>query len=186
MLTLSDNYLLQRLYALAMSLSRKTAVLAISIFAITALEVAPASAKNSVTGTFGQSISVTKSTLDISKKVQTLTVSGKGFDETIGIYLAYCVVPKSGAAPTPCGGGANKSGIVGSSIWISSNAPPYGAGLAIAFKGGGRFSEKVSISKMIGKFDCTKIKCAITVRSDHLHEGDRANDLFIPITFKSK
>ncbi len=169
-----------------MPISRKTAVLAISIFAITALEIAPASAKNSVTGSFGQSISVTKSTLDVSKKVQTVTVSGKGFDETIGIYLAYCVFPKPGAAPTPCGGGANKAGIAGSSIWISSNAPPYADGLAIAFKGGGRFSEKLSITKMIGKFDCTKIKCAITVRSDHLHEGNRTNDLFIPITFKNK
>ncbi len=169
-----------------MPISRKTAVLAISIFAITALEIAPASAKNSVSGSFGQSISVTKSTLEVSKKVQTVTVNGKGFDETIGIYLAYCLVPKPGAAPTPCGGGANKAGIAGSSIWISSNAPPYADGLAIAFKGGGRFREKLSITKMIGKFDCTKVKCAITVRSDHLHEGDRTNDLFIPITFKNK
>jgi hypothetical protein len=169
-----------------MPIFRKTVLIAISIFAITALEIAPASAKNSVSGSFGQSISVTKSTLEVSKKVQTVTVNGKGFDETIGIYLAYCLVPKPGAAPTPCGGGANKAGIAGSSIWISSNAPPYADGLAIAFKGGGRFSEKLSITKMIGKFDCTKIKCAITVRSDHLHEGDRTNDLFIPIIFKNK
>jgi hypothetical protein len=169
-----------------MPIFRKTVLIAISIFAITALEIAPASAKNSVSGSFGQNISVTKSTLEVSKKVQTVTVNGKGFDETIGIYLAYCLVPKPGAAPTPCGGGANKAGIAGSSIWISSNAPPYADGLAIAFKGGGRFSEKLSITKMIGKFDCTKIKCAITVRSDHLHEGDRTNDLFIPITFKNK
>jgi hypothetical protein len=169
-----------------MPIPGKKVLIAISIIAITALEIAPASAKNSVTGSFGQSISVTKSTLDVSKKVQTVTVSGKGFDETIGIYLAYCLVPKPGAAPTPCGGGANKSGVVGASTWISSNAPPYGAGMAIAFKGGGRFSEKISITKMIGKFDCTKVKCAITVRSDHLHEGDRTNDLFIPITFKQK
>lgn len=169
-----------------MPLSRKIAAIAISILAITVLEIAPAAAKNSVTGSFGQSISVTKSIVDVSKKVQTITVTGKGFDETIGIYLAYCVVPKPGAAPTPCGGGANKAGIGASSTWISSNAPPYGAGLAIAFKGGGRFSEKLSITKMIGKSDCTKIKCAITVRSDHLHEGDRTNDLFIPITFQKK
>ena len=161
-------------------------MLAISIFAITALEIAPASAKNSATGSFGQSISVTKSTLEVSNKAQSVTVTGKGFDETIGIYLAYCVIPKPGAAPTPCGGGANKAGIGGASTWISSNAPPYGDGLAIAFKGGGRFTEKLSITKMIGKIDCTKIRCAITVRSDHLHVGDRTNDLFIPITFKSK
>ncbi len=169
-----------------MPISRKTVVIAISIFAITALEIAPAAAKNLVSGSFGQTISVTKSTLEVTKKTQTVTVTGKGFDETIGIYLAYCVVPKPGAAPTPCGGGANKAGIGGASIWISSNAPPYGDGLAIAFNSGGRFSEKLSITKMIGKFDCTKIKCAITVRSDHLHEGDRTSDIFIPITFKKK
>jgi hypothetical protein len=154
--------------------------------AVSALLISPASAKNLASGTFGQKISISKSTLEVSKKAQTVTVTGKGFDETIGIYLAYCVVPKSGAAPTPCGGGANKAGIAGTSIWISSNAPPYGDGLAIAFKGGGRFSEKLSITKMIGKFDCTKVKCAVTVRSDHLHEGDRTNDLFIPINFIKK
>ena len=169
-----------------MPIPGKKVLIAISIIAVTALGIAPAAAKTSVSGSFGQAISVTKSTLVVSNKMQTVTVTGTGFDETIGIYLAYCVFPKPGTAPTPCGGGANKAGIAGSSIWISSNAPPYADGLAIAFKGGGRFSEKLSITKMIGKFDCTKIKCAITVRSDHLHEGDRTNDLFIPITFKNK
>ena len=167
-------------------LSRDKAALAISIIALVALDIAPASAKNSTTGAFGQSISVAKATLDLSKNSQAITVTGKGFDETIGIYLAYCVMPKLGQAPTPCGGGANKLGIGDASIWISSNPPPYGSGLAIAFKGGGRFTEKISVTRNIGKFDCTKVKCAVTVRSDHLHEGDRTNDLFIPITFKSQ
>jgi len=169
-----------------MRLSRQTVLIAISVLAVTVLEIAPASAKSSVSGTFGQTISVNKSTLQISNKAQTVTVIGKGFDETVGIYLAYCVVPKLGAAPTPCGGGVNKAGIGSASIWISSNAPPYAAGLAIDFQGGGRFNEKLSITKMIGKFDCTKVKCAITVRSDHLREGDRTNDLFIPIKFIKK
>lgn len=169
-----------------MSVSKNTVWIAISILAITVLEIAPASARSSVSGSFGQTISVTKSTLEVSNKAQSVTIAGKGFDETVGIYLAYCVLPKPGAAPTPCGGGANKAGIGGASTWISSNAPPYGVGLAIAFKGGGRFNEQLSITRMIGKFDCTKIKCAVTVRSDHLHVGDRTNDLFIPITFKSK
>jgi hypothetical protein len=169
-----------------MPISRKKVLIAISIFAVTALEIAPASAKNLVSGSFGQTISVAKSTLEVSNKAQTVVVTGKGFDETIGIYLAYCVVPKPGLAPTPCGGGANKAGMGSASTWISSNAPPYADGLAIAFKGGGRFSEKLAITKMIGKFDCTKVKCAITVRSDHLHQGDRTNDLFIPITFNKK
>jgi hypothetical protein len=145
--------------------------------------IAPAFAEAAVTstGANGATISIPQSTFSKSTKV---TVTGKSFDETVGIYLAYCVMPKAGAAPTPCGGGVNKSGMGDASYWISSNPPPYGVGLAIPFSPGGRFSEKVAVSRKIGKFDCRKVKCAIAVRSDHLHEGDRTHDIFIPISIK--
>lgn len=145
------------------------------------LAISPAYADTSVIGAFGEKLSISASALS---KETLISVRGSGFDETVGIYLAYCVLPKSGSAPTPCGGGANKKGIGDASFWISSNPPPYGQGLAIAFNPGGRFSQKLLISKKIGRFDCMRVKCAITVRSDHLHEGDRTHDLFIPITFK--
>jgi hypothetical protein len=135
-------------------------------------------AANVATGSQGQSISVKSA---IVKAGSQLRVTGKGFDETIGIYLAYCIKPKKGEAPSPCGGGADISGTQGVSHWISSNAPTYGKGLAIPFTPGGRFSQTVTVTKKIGKFDCTKVTCAITVRSDHLHEGDRSHDLYIPI-----
>ena len=151
--------------------------------AITFASAPVAHAKVTERGDFGQTISIKSST--ITKK-SNLTVTGKNFDETVGIYLAYCVVPKSGSAPTPCGGGINKEGIGNSSLWISSNAPPYADGLAEPFLPGGRFSKQVLVSKKIGAFDCTKVKCAITVRADHLREGDRTHDLYIPITFKTK
>lgn len=143
----------------------------------------PAVADAAVTskGSNGATISITQSSFTKSTKV---IVTGKGFDETVGIYLAYCVIPNNGGAPTPCGGGVNKSGTGDASYWISSNPPPYGVGLAIPFSPGGRFSEKVAISRTIGKFDCRKVKCAIAVRSDHLHEGDRSHDIFIPIKIK--
>jgi hypothetical protein len=143
----------------------------------------PASAQAAVSATSanGATISIEKNKFS---KNTLVTVTGKDFDETVGIYLAYCVVPKKGSLPTPCGGGVNKTGMGDASYWISSNPPPYGIGLAIPFTPGGRFSEKVSISRTIGKFDCRKVKCAITVRSDHLHEGDRTHDIFIPITIK--
>jgi hypothetical protein len=143
----------------------------------------PSSAIATVTtqGTNGATLSIPKSVQGNNSKV---TVTGKGFDETVGIYLAYCVVPKTGKAPTPCGGGVNKAGAGEASYWISSNPPPYGIGLAIPFTAGGRFSEVVEVTRKIGKFDCKKVKCAITVRSDHLHEGDRSHDLFIPVTIK--
>jgi hypothetical protein len=143
----------------------------------------PASAQAAVSATSanGATISIEKNKFS---KNTLVTVTGKDFDETVGIYLAYCVVPKKGSIPSPCGGGVNKTGMGDASYWISSNPPPYGIGLAIPFTPGGRFSEKVSISRTIGKFDCRKVKCAITVRSDHLHEGDRTHDIFIPITIK--
>ena len=145
--------------------------------------LAPTAAHAAVTstGTNGASISIPQSKFVKEMKVK---VSGRNFDETIGIYLAYCVVPKKGAMPSPCGGGVNKSGTGEASYWISSNPPPYGVGLAIPFAPGGRFTELVAITRKIGKFDCRKVKCAITVRSDHLHEGDRSHDIYIPISIK--
>ena len=160
----------------------KRAIAALCL-AITFASTPVAQAKVTERGDFGQTISIKSAT--ITKK-SNVTVTGKNFDETVGIYLAYCVMPKSGSAPTPCGGGINKEGIGNSSLWISSNAPPYAEGLAEPFLPGGRFSKQVLVSKKIGAFDCTKVKCAITVRADHLREGDRTHDLYIPITFKSK
>ena len=143
--------------------------------------IAPAHAAVTAKNTNGSSISINKS---VYTKATMVTVTGRGFDETVGIYLALCVVPKPGERPTPCGGGVNKSGVGESSYWISSNPPPYGRSLAIEYLPGGRFSQKVNITKRIGKFDCTKVKCAITVRADHIREGDRSRDIFIPIKFK--
>lgn len=140
-----------------------------------------ASSAASAKGAQGQVLSVSKTSV---KDGAMLTVNGKYFDETVGIYLAFCVIPPKGKAPTPCGGGVNKAGVGDASFWISSNPPPYAIGLTEEFLPGGRFTQKVKISKKIGKFDCTKVKCAITVRADHLRSNDRSSDLFIPITVK--
>ena len=150
------------------------------ILIINCLSISSASA-STVKGSQGQVLSVSKTTF---KDGATATVSGKYFDETVGIYLAFCVIPAKGKAPTPCGGGINKAGLGEASFWISSNPPPYAIGLTEEFLPGGRFTAKVKISKKIGKFDCTKVKCGITVRADHLRSNDRSSDLFIPITVK--
>jgi hypothetical protein len=141
----------------------------------------PLSSAGSIKGSQGQVLSVSKTTV---KSGAVVTVKGNYFDETVGIYLAFCVIPAKGKAPTPCGGGVNKAGLSEASFWISSNPPPYAVGLTEEFLPGGRFTQKVKISKRIGKFDCTKVKCAITVRADHLRSNDRSSDLFIPITIK--
>jgi hypothetical protein len=156
--------------------SRVVAALALMFIAST-----PAHAAVTVTGTQGGKITISQTSFIKEMKVK---VIGKSFDETVGLYLAYCVIPKKGKAPTPCGGGVNKSGTGEASYWISSNPPPYGQGLAIPFAPGGRFAEDVAVTRKIGKFDCRKVKCAITVRSDHIHEGDRSHDIYIPITIK--
>jgi hypothetical protein len=148
------------------------------IFSISSM---PISAASSTKGAQGQVLSVSKATV---KSGSVVTVRGNFFDETVGIYLAFCVFPAKGKAPTPCGGGVNKAGLSEASFWISSNPPPYAIGLTEEFLPGGRFTQKVKISKKIGKFDCTKVKCAITVRADHLRSNDRSSDLFIPITVK--
>ncbi len=143
--------------------------------------MAPAAQAASIKASSGQIISSSATSV---KSGSTVVVTGSHFDETVGIYLGYCVVPKKGNPPTPCGGGINKAGVGDASFWISSNPPPYGIGLAQEFLPGGRFKESIKISRMIGKFDCAKIKCAITVRADHLRSEDRSYDLFIPITIK--
>lgn len=152
------------------------------IFALLTLilvSISPAEAKTiTVLGAHGESISISSYKIKAGSEIK---VIGQRFDETVGIYLAYCVLPAKGMAPTPCGGGKNLSGIGEASYWISSNPPPYGKGLAIPYKPGGRFTEKLLISKKIGNFDCRKVKCAVTVRADHLMSNDRSYDLFIPI-----
>lgn len=156
---------------------RKIIALAVAL----SISSMPISSAASVKGSQGQVLSVSKTTV---KSGATVTVNGNYFDETVGIYLAFCVVPPKGKVPTPCGGGINKTGTGDASFWISSNPPPYAMGLTEEFLPGGRFTHKVKISKRIGNFDCTKVKCAITVRADHLRSNDRSSDLFIPITVK--
>jgi hypothetical protein len=153
----------------------------VALIAAITLSSMPLATAASIKGSQGQIFSVSKTTV---KSGSIVTVNGKYFDETVGIYLAFCVVPPKGKAPTPCGGGVNKAGSSEASFWISSNPPPYAIGLTEEYLPGGRFTQKVKISKKIGKFDCTKVKCAITVRADHLRSNDRSSDLFIPIIVK--
>ncbi len=146
-----------------------------------AFAINPAARAVEIKGAQGQVLTVSATTV---KSGSMITVSGNRFDESVGIYLAFCVVPKKGALPTPCGGGANKAGVGEASFWISSNPPPYAMGLTKEFLPGGRFTEKVQVSRKIGKFDCTKVKCAITIRADHLRGNDRSFDMFVPVVIK--
>ena len=148
------------------------------------LQISPALA---VLGSHGETLKVSKTTG--IKSGDSLTVTGQHYDETIGIYVAFCKVVPQGQLPTPCGGGADKSGGTGASEWISSNPPSYGIGLAKPYLPGGRFSVKVKVSPMIsvpnGKsIDCRKTACAIYTRADHTRGDDRSYDLAVPLSFK--
>lgn len=161
---------------------KKVLVALIASLIVVLVGATPAMAsETTVKGSHGESISISK---NVFANGNLVSVNGKHFDESVGIYLAYCVLPAKGQLPSPCGGGVNKNGIGEASYWISSNPPPYGKGLAIAFKPGGRFSQKILISRYIGKSDCKKIKCAITVRADHVAPQDRSYDIFIPVKVK--
>lgn len=155
--------------------------LVVSVIAVIFCAIIPAANATSIKGAQGQLLTVSATS---AKSGSMITVTGNRFDETVGIYLAFCVIPKKGAAPTPCGGGVNKAGTGEASFWISSNPPPYAVGLTEEFLPGGRFTQKVQVSRKIGKFDCTKVRCAITVRADHLRGNDRSYDMFIPVKIK--
>jgi hypothetical protein len=112
-----------------------------------------------------------------------LRVSGKGYDPTVGIYVALCVTPKRGTMPSNCGGGVNTSGTNPASTWISSNPPPYGAKLAIPYTRGGRFSVRLQVSSTIGTLDCRTVSCSIVTRADHTRAGDRRFDVGVRVRF---
>jgi hypothetical protein len=155
--------------------------LVVTVIVVISCAIIPAANAASLKGAQGQLLTVSATT---AKSGSMITVTGNRFDETVGIYLAFCVIPKKGAPPTPCGGGVNKAGTGEASFWISSNPPPYAVGLTEEFLPGGRFTQKVQVSRKIGKFDCTKVRCAITVRADHLRGNDRSYDMFIPVKIK--
>jgi len=158
-------------------------VLLVMLLAATHFESAHASGiQTLVHGLYGQTLKVSKSK-NLPAKGSWVTVTGNGYDERVGIYVTMCVRPAKGQLPTPCGGGINKTGSSAASVWVSSNAPSYGTGLAKPFGFGGKFKVRLFLGPHIGDLDCRKVKCVIATRADHLQSSNRTEDLFIPVTF---
>ena len=145
-----------------------------------ALAVAPA---ENVKKPTGLALTVTP-TAGLDPTGTVISVTGRGYDRTVGIYVALCVTQKAGPAPSPCGGGVNMTGANTASAWISSNPPPYGQKLAIPFTKGGRFKVRISVSSTIGTIDCRMVSCSIVTRADHMRSGDRRFDAAVPMTFR--
>jgi len=165
------------------SVARSTLMTTFSFLLIISMAVVAdhASATSMATGLHGEVLSA--NVTSGIKAGQAITVTGKGFDPMVGIYVEVCQVVTSGVRPSVCGGGANMSGTGSASFWISSHPPSYGKGLAIAFKNGGKFSVVLKVQPKIGNVDCRSAKCAIYVRADHLRTEDRSHDIKLPITF---
>ncbi|MEV0325514.1 hypothetical protein AB0H63_03560 [Micromonospora echinospora] len=161
-----------------------TALVGTAVVAVGVLAAAPAHADTVGSGPNGQRLTVSR-TADLPRAGATVTVSGSGYDSTKGIYVAFCVDNGSGAAPSPCGGGADMGGTSGLSHWISSNPPAYGEGLAVPYGSGGTFRVQLRVSPKIGDVDCTVRRCVVSTRNDHTRGSDRSQDVRIPVTFAS-
>ena len=158
-----------------------TSVGAVGMSVLAIVSAVPAS--GATTTTAKHSLSVTPTT-GLNPQGQRLTVTGKGFDPRVGIYVAFCVVPAPGQAPSPCGGGANVSASNPASVWVSSNPPPYGVGLAKPYGKGGTFKVTLQVTAMIGDVDCRVTACGVVTRADHTRSGDRRFDVIVPVSFQ--
>ena len=117
-----------------------------------------------------------------------VTVTGEGFDESIGIYVAVCVDNGLEKRPTPCLGGVDMSGATGSSGWFSSNPPSYGKDLAQPFGPGGSFELTTTVVAQDNLSDCLDEAaapdgCVLATFADHTRIDNRSADVRIPLTF---
>lgn len=165
-----------------------TAVLAASVVAFP-LTGPAAAAEGSATGPEGQKLTVSKSS-GLDPAGETVTVTGSGYNTEKGIYVAFCVDNGAGKTPTPCVGGVDMSGESGASVWVSSNPPSYGEGLAKPYEGSGHkgsFSVRVKVRAKDANTDCAKsgVTCAVITRNDHTRGGDQSQTVRIPVSFGS-
>jgi hypothetical protein len=142
-------------------------------------------AKTSVKGPGGQTVTVSQ-TRGLNPAGQIVTVSGRAFNPSIGVYVALCKTPVRGQRPGPCGGGVDMAGTTQASAWVSSNPPPYGRALAKPYRKGGRFVVRINVSSQIGDLDCRIESCSIVTRADHLRINDRSADVVVPVKFRQQ
>lgn len=160
---------------------------AASVALVLTAAVPASAAGNSATGPEDQKLTVSKAA-GLAAAGETVTVSGTGYNTEKGIYVAFCVDNGAGKTPTPCVGGVDMSGESGASVWISSNPPSYGEGLAKPYKGSGHngsFSVQLKVRAKDANTDCTKsgVTCAVITRNDHTRGGDQSQTVRIPVTF---
>ncbi|MCX5332719.1 immunoglobulin I-set domain protein [Streptomyces sp. NBC_00140] len=134
------------------------------------------------TGSEGQKLTVTPVN-NLATENQTLKITGSGYDEDKGIYVALCVDNGDGELPTPCVGGVDMTGGSHSSAWISSNPPDYGEDLATPYEDGGSFEVELTVDAEDEFTDCFEAKCVLATRADHTLSGHRSQDVKVPVSF---
>jgi hypothetical protein len=132
------------------------------------------------------SLSVSQ-TQNLKRDGQAVTVHGSGFDESKGIYISFCRDNGPGVRPTPCFGDYMTGE---SSVWVSSNPPPYGVGLARPYQAGGSFTitlnvRAVNTNPSSGAVtDCSVVACVVATTLDHTQNmGDPAYINRVRLTF---
>ncbi|MES5819361.1 immunoglobulin I-set domain protein [Streptomyces sp. RG80] len=140
------------------------------------------SGSRTVTGPEGQKLTVTPVN-NLATENQTLKITGSGYDEEKGVYVALCVDNGAGELPTPCIGGVDMTGESHSSAWISSNPPDYGEDLATPYDDGGSFEVELTVDAKDEFTDCFEQKCVLATRADHTLSGDRSQDVKVPVAF---
>ncbi|GAA4034107.1 hypothetical protein GCM10022247_68980 [Allokutzneria multivorans] len=115
----------------------------------------------------------------------TVTITGSGYDDPNGYYLALCQVPDDysyGARPAPClGGNGQGSEQIGPSSWVTNAFPANGK--SVFSISGGSFTAKIRVTEAGPGLDCSQVTCAIISRRDHNASADRFYDVFIPVSF---
>lgn len=166
--------------------TRFTAVVLTALFAVlSCLAAASASTTTTIKSANGQTLTASK-TVGLAPKGSWVTVSGRGYDERIGIYVTYCKLVKPGKVPTPCGAGIDMTGSTHTSVWVSSNAPLPLRPLVTEFSPGGKFKVRIKVIAVTSEINCLKYRCAIVTKSDHLNLDSTKNNVVMPITFAKK
>ncbi|MER7172360.1 immunoglobulin I-set domain protein [Streptomyces mesophilus] len=135
------------------------------------------------TGPEGQELTVTP-VHDLAAEDQKIKVSGTGYDDRKGIYVALCVDNGAGEVPTPCVGGADMTGKGGASAWINSDPPAGHEDATVPFGADGSFEVELTVDAKDEYTDCTKTRCAVVTRADHTAAADRSADVRVPVDFK--
>lgn len=149
----------------------------------------PAAAADDVTGEGASGQTLTASTTTGLDPAGTdVIVTGSGYDESKGIYVAVCVDAGEGERPTPCLGGVDMTGESGASGWFSNNPPSYGEDVATPFGPDGSFEVTLRVVASDDLADCTDPTlaprgCVIATFADHTRISDRSADVLLPLTF---